>query len=47
MHWDLFKDYRDSDQSAEVLARMYGLSRSQAQNIINRVLVKESVKALA
>jgi len=43
-HWDLFVDYRDSDQSAETLARMYGMSRSQAQNIINRILGKEGIK---
>jgi hypothetical protein len=38
--WFLFKDYRDSDQSADGLSVLYMLSRAQCQNIIRNILTR-------
>jgi len=40
-HWDIFKDYRDSKQSADDLALLYHMSRAQVQNVINKILDRE------
>jgi len=42
-HWEIFCDYRDSEQSADSLASLYTMSRSQIQNIIHRVINRSHV----
>lgn len=37
-HWSIFKDYRDSKQSADDLAVLYQMSRAQVQNIVRNIV---------
>lgn len=46
-HWDLFKNYRDTDLSFELLGPLHGISRSGAHQTVLKILIRNSYHGLS